>query len=111
MSWLSKFLSPHTVSVRAYLGRTGTGYSYADAREVAAEVKDDKRLVRDASGAEVVSSTQVTVDLDEVIPIRSLVTVWIGVAGATREAEVIAIERADNRDVPGLSSHQVLSLK
>ena len=111
MSWLAKFFSPHTVSVRAYAGRTGTGYSYETSRDVACEVKDEKRMVRDANGAEVVSSTQVTVSLDEVIPLRSLVTVWPGVQGATREAEVIAIERHDNRDTPGLRSHQVLSLK
>ena len=109
MSW-GRFFYPHTVTIRAYAGRTGTGHSWADAVDVAAEVKDEQKLVRDAAGVEVVSSTQVSVGLDVVAPVGSKVTVWAGTP-SERTSEVISVGRNDNRDSPLLDSFQLLALK
>lgn len=104
------FFYPHRILVRDYQGRTGTGQSWGQARELIAEVNDEQKLVRDASGAEVVSSTQVTVPLDAGVTVRSYVNAWPDVEPA-REAEVIAVERNDNTRDPDLDSFLVLSLK
>lgn len=104
------FFYPHGILVRDYLGRTGTGHTWGDARELRAEVNDEQKLVRDSAGVEVVSSTQVTVPLDAAVPVRSYVNAWPHVTPA-REAEVIAVERNDNTDAPDLDSFLVLSLK
>lgn len=107
-SWGGFFL-PHTVHVRAFTGGAGMGGAHADTVQVAAEVKDERTLVRNDSGAEVVSSSQVTVPLETVVPIGSLVTVWQGLP-AERESEVIAVAANDNTDDPDLDSFQVLYL-
>lgn len=104
------FFYPHRVLVRDYEGRTGTGLSWGEPREIPAEVNDEQKLVRDSSGIEVVSSTQVTVPLDAAVPVRSYVNAWPDVTPA-REAEVIAVERNENTDAPDLDSFLVLSLK
>lgn len=109
MTWPSIFY-PHQVTIRAFAGSTGMGEHFAEARTVSAEVKDEQKLVRDREGREVVSSTQVTVALSESAPPGSLVTVWGGVAGAERQATVIAVARHDNRGT-ALDSFQVLSLE
>ena len=80
--------TPHTVSIRALTGSGGMGNTYAAAVTIPAFVLDERTLVRDASGAEVVSSTTVHCGFDVTAPPGSLVTVWPGVAGE-REAEVI----------------------
>lgn len=108
MSWDGFFL-PHTVKVRAKTGSGGMGSSYAPATDSPAEVKDEQRLVRDASGAEVVSSTQAAVPLDPHVPLGSLVTVWPG-QPSEREAKVLAVARNDNTDDVDLDSFQVLYL-
>lgn len=102
------FFFPHTVSVRNLLPGGGRARAYGDARDVRCEVKDEQRLIRGNDGAQVVSSSQVTVGLDEHIPLGSLVTVWPGTAAA-REAEVLAVGRNENG--VDLDSFNVLSLK
>lgn len=109
MSWDGFFL-PHTVKVRDRLGGGGMGARYADSRDALAEVRDERRLVRDKDGAEVVSSSQVTVPLNPPVPVGSLVTVWPGQPSA-REAEVLAVGRDDNSDDVDLDSFQILYLK
>lgn len=103
---LPAHLTPHTVTIRPLTGSGGMGSSYGSATTVAAFVVDERTLVRDASGAEVVSNTTVTLGFDVVAPPGSLVTVWPGVAGE-REAEVITSGRAAH---PRLPAFQTLSL-
>lgn len=108
MSLLERFFFPHRVTVRELLPPTGMGGGFADPREITAEVRDEQRLVRDADGNEVVSSTIVTVHLGEHVPAGSLVTVWPGTANE-RDATVLAVGRDEND--PPLPSHQILSLE
>jgi hypothetical protein len=102
------FWFPDAVKVEAKQGRGGMGAKYAAEVDSVAEVKDEQKLVRTADGAEVVSSSNVTVPLDPVIPLGSLVTVWPG-GTAERTAVVLAVSRQVNH--PPLPSHQVLWLE
>lgn len=99
--------TPHEASVRALTGSGGMGDTYATAVTVPAFVIEEVVLVRDASGAEVTSSTQVHVGFDVVAPTGSLVTVWPGVAGE-HESTVITSLRAAH---PRLPAFQTLALK
>jgi hypothetical protein len=108
VSWDDDFFYPHTVSVRNVRAAGGVGVRYEDARDVRAEVKDEQRLVRNADGNEVVSSSSVTVPDTEHVPVGSLVTVWPGKARG-REAEVLAVRTDENED--DLDSFLVLYLK
>lgn len=108
MIWPDAIFYPHTVSVRDYIAGGGMGPTFGAARTVVAEVKDEQRMVRNADGIEVVSSTQVTVKLDANVPVGSLVTVWAGNAGE-REAQVLAVGRNENPD--DLDDFLVLSLE
>lgn len=94
MSW-GAFFYPHTVHVRDIGVGSSIGNSFGEARALAAEVKDEQRLVRDRDGREVVSSTQISVDLGANVAPGSLVTVWKGTS-AEREAQVLAVGRNDN---------------
>lgn len=107
MAWPA-FFYPHTVQVRDYRAGGGMGGGFAASRTLDAEVKDERRLIRDRDGAEVVSSSQVTVALGSNVPLGSLVTVWAGTA-AEREATVLQVGRDDNTDSL-LDSFEVLYL-
>lgn len=98
--------TPHTIRVRAYTGHAGAGALYAASRDVAAFAEDTQKLVTDTNGTEVVSTSQVTVNFGEQIPVGSLVTVWPGLTGE-REAKVVAVSRHHH---PTLPSYQTLSL-
>lgn len=98
--------TPHVVVVRDLQSGGGMGDSYGDPRNVAAFARDDHKLVRAADGAEVVSTGEVTVNFDEVIPVGSLVTVWAGSPGA-REAVVVGFSRNHHATLP---SYQTLYL-
>lgn len=102
------FFYPHTVSIRSLTSAGGMGTTYGTPRNVAAEVRDEQRLVRDIDGSEVVSSTWVTVPITENVPIGSLVTVWPGTP-LEREAQVLVVGTDDNTD-SDLDSFLVLSL-
>ncbi|MDQ1206203.1 hypothetical protein [Microbacterium sp. SORGH_AS_0862] len=108
MSFPASFFFPHIISIRALAGGAGMGETYADAVPSIAEVKDEAQLVRTADGAEVTSSTQVTVPLDTAAPLGSLVTVWAG-QGAQRESVVLRVARDENP--PPLPSHLILYLE
>ncbi|MDR6142040.1 hypothetical protein QE375_001594 [Microbacterium foliorum] len=108
MSWGDSFWFPHTVSVRAHLGDGGRGPRYAAATDASAEVLDKQERIRDAKGVEVVSSSRVTVPINTVAPLGSLVTVWPG-RPTQREAEVLQVGIDEND--PPLPSHLVLWLK
>lgn len=108
MIWPDSIFYPHTVTVRDYQPGGGMGPGYGAPRTIPAEVKDEQRMVRDADGVEVVSSTQVTVKVAANVPVGSLVTVWAGKAGE-REAQVLAVGRNENPD--DLDDFLVLSLE
>lgn len=108
MSWDDPFWWPHSVSIRNVQPAGGMGTGYGTARTVTAEVKDEQRLVRNSAGAEVVSSSSVTVPISEHVPVGSLVTVWPGTS-REREAEVLAVGANENGD-DDLDSFLILSL-
>lgn len=108
MRW-GGFFYPHRVAVKPMTLGAGLGESYGPERVIDAEVKDQQRLVRGTDGREVVSSSSITVALDELVPIGSLVTVWPG-GTHERMSSVIAIEVNDN-GATALDSFQVLSLE
>lgn len=107
MSW-GKFFYPHTVLVKDRVAGGGMGATFAAARELDAEVKDEQQLVRTDDGSQAVSSAQVTLPLPEHVPLGSLVTVWPGTP-AERQSTVLAVDRHEN--APPLDSFVVLSLK
>lgn len=103
---LPEHFTPHVVSVRDFAENTGMGSGFGPPRSVVAFAEDEQKVVRNRDGAEVVSTSQVTVNFDELIPAGSLVTVWPGLPGE-REAEVLAIGR---HEAPGWPAYQTLSL-
>lgn len=107
MAW-DAFFYPHTVKVRDRRTGGGLGPSYAPSRDLRAEVKDVQTLVRDADGAEVVSSTQVTIPLPDDVPLGSLVTVW---PGTPRQREAVVLAAAANPNDPPLDAYLLLSLE
>jgi hypothetical protein len=109
VSWDDNFWYPHKVGIRNARPAGGMGTGYAESREVRAEVRDEQRLVRTADGREIVSSSRVTVPVDEHVPVGSLVTVWPGTS-REREAEVLAVSADENGD-DDLDSFLVLTLK
>lgn len=98
--------TPHEATVTALTGSGGMGNTYAAPVTVPAFVTDERVLVRDASGAEVTSSTQVHLGFDVAAPPGSLVTVWPGITGQ-REGTVITSSRAAH---PRLPAYQSLAL-
>ena len=107
MSW-GAFWYPHTVHVRDALPAGGMGGGFGAARTLAAEVIDKQTLVRDSNGAEVVSSSQVSLPLPESVPVGSLVTVWPGLP-QQRQARVLASSL--NLNSPPLDDFLLLSLE
>lgn len=103
--WDSKFFFPHRVTIRPKLGDGAYGAQFGSPVEIAAEVLDQQRLVRTADGAEVVSSTRVTVH--QAVPVGSMVTVWKGETDE-REAEVLTV--GTDRNDPPLPVFTVLHL-
>lgn len=104
---LPDYFKPHIAVVRSYGSGGGMGGGYAEPVEVDCFVVDSTETVTSSSSSETTSSTQVTVDFDEVIPLGSMVTVWPGLTGE-REAPVISITRGQH---PTLPSFQTLYLK
>lgn len=98
----------HTISVRSKRSGGGMGAGgHADARVLPAWVVDEQQTVIGADSVEVISSTQVSVDVAEDIPQGSLVTVWAGQPNE-REAVVLAISVFRHERLP---SFQTLHLK
>ncbi|MDQ1215740.1 hypothetical protein [Microbacterium arborescens] len=98
----------HTAVVRAKRRGGGMGGGgYADPRTIPAWVVDEQQTVIGADATEVLSSTQVSVSLNEMVPQGSLVTVWQGQPNE-REAIVLAISVFRHERLP---SFQTLHLK
>jgi len=102
------FFWPHTVQVRDSRTGGGMGGRHGPSRSLVAEVKDTRQLIRNTDGAEVVSSSQVTVPLGSNVPLGSLVTVWAGTP-RERTAQVLQVGTDDNTDSP-LDDFEVLYL-
>ncbi len=103
---LPDWAAPHAILLRPYRGQSSSGPVYGPAREIRAFAEDERKLVLDRTGAEVISESQVHVDFAEDVPTGSLVTVWPGTAGE-REARVIVTSRHHH---PTVWSYQTLSL-
>ncbi|WP_424448851.1 hypothetical protein [Microbacterium arborescens] len=98
----------HSAVVRAKRRGGGMGGGgYADPRTIPAWVVDEQQTVVGVDATEVISSTQVSVALDENIPQGSLVTVWHGQPNE-REAVVLAISVFRHERLP---TFQTLHLK
>lgn len=97
---------PHEVRIKPLTGSGGMGTVYGAEVTVVAFVLDVRELVRDKSGAEVVSSTKVYVQTPVEAPTDSLVTVWPGTSDE-RQASVITAAINDRPDNWGF---RVLSL-
>ena len=104
---LPDYYTPHQVLVADLVVGAGMGGTWSDAREMPAFVVDERRLVVNVDGEEVVSNSQVSVGVDEVIPLGSMVTVWPG-ATAERSGKVIAITQFRH---PRMPSFQTLYLE
>lgn len=96
MARIPRWVYRHRVKVRRYAGEGAYGPVYDPEVTLLGLVEDEIRLVRDRTGAEVVSSTSVilppaTAD----IPAESLVTVPSG-----RTSRVITAARADGGGLP-----------
>ena len=104
---LPDYYTQHRVLVADLVVGAGMGSTWGDAREMPAFVADERRLVVNMDGEEVVSNSQVSVDVDEGIPLGSMVTVWPGDA-AERSAKVIAITQFRH---PRLPSFQTLFIE
>jgi hypothetical protein len=75
MSPLPDYFKTHTILVEPYEGSGAYGSVYGAQVSVECRVEDVVRLVRAASGDEVVSSATVACDVGTVIPPESRVTV------------------------------------
>lgn len=92
---LKAWMLPHTCTIRAFLGSGGMGERFADPVERACFAEESVKLVRDAGGAEVVSSAQVTVGFEPAVPVGSMAAWWGG-----PERRVMAVERHEAPDWP-----------
>ena len=85
---LPSFMQPHTVEVALRTGMTGTGASFAAPVSVAVWREATTRMVRNASGEEVVSATTIRTDA-EVSWVPGSVVSWSGGSGTVISATQI----------------------
>jgi hypothetical protein len=98
---------PHSIIVRRYVGTGPYGDVFADPVIVRrAFVEDRRRLVRSATGEELISETTVRTRPGEHIPVGSKVTVWQGTSHE-RTAVVITTNRYNH---PSTWSHLEVAL-
>lgn len=94
MGGLPEFLLVHTVQVEPFEGEGPFGKEYGEVVPVRCFVDDKRRLVRSATGAEVVSESTFYAPLETVCPVDSKVTV------NGRETIVLAASRRDGGGLP-----------
>jgi hypothetical protein len=100
-------LLPHTITVRPYLGTGPYGDMFGDPIDIRRTfVEDRRRLVRAATGEELISETTVRTRPGEHIPIGSKVTVWHNTPNE-RTARVITANLFDH---PSSWSHLEVAL-
>lgn len=90
-----KYLEQHTITVEPYFGDAGRGPTYGPAAEVKCFLDQKTRLVRDATGRQVTSSSTAYCVLDTTAPVESRVTLPDG-----RKTFVIAALRRDGGRLP-----------
>lgn len=96
MAKIPGWLYRHRIKVQRHEGEGAYGPVYAEPVTLKGLVEDEVRLVRDRTGAEVVSSTSVILPPSTAdIPAESLVTVPSG-----RTTRVIIAARADGAGLP-----------
>lgn len=102
---LPRLLTPHTITVQDHEGEGAYGDVYGPPRDCAwVQVEEKTRLVRDKTGAEVVSSGQVIIRPHHApVPLDSLVQLPSG-----RVSSVIRVDHFDNPPAP---EHYVLYLE
>lgn len=102
---LPRVLTPHAVTCKDRTGDGAYGPVHADPRTLRwVRVEDGNHLVRDKTGAEVVSSTAVYIRPEHApVPVGSLITLPHG-----REAEVLTMQWEHTPPAP---EHYVLHLK
>lgn len=106
MSRLPARWTPHTVKVKPCTGIGGDGPVYGEQYTLSPEtntgvyVEDVRELVRDDTGAEVVSSTRIAMSFEDAPPEKSLITVWVGTP-FEREALAVRVSRHQHPNFPG----------
>ncbi|MBG0830515.1 hypothetical protein HS041_22395 [Planomonospora sp. ID67723] len=95
MADLPAYLLRHTVTVEPLTGEGPYGPEYGPAAEVRCFIDDKRRLVRDKTGAQVVSETTVFMPLATTCPVGSRVTLPTG-----RESTVLTSLRRDGGGLP-----------
>lgn len=90
-----RFLQQHTVTVEAFLGNSSVGAMYGPAVEVLCLLEQKTRLVRDAAGEQVTSSSTFRAPLETVAPAKSRIRLPDG-----RQTTVIAAVPQDGGRLP-----------
>lgn len=104
MAEIPDWLLRHTATIEPYLGAGPSGALYGPAVTVACFVVETRRMVRDATGRQVISGTTVLMGLDQVCPVESRV----GVHG--RSSTVLTAARQDGGGLP-TPDHLEVSLR
>ncbi len=110
MRRLPKRYLPHKglVSYRPKLGEGTYGPQYGDPVVPKRAAIDDKRkLIRAADGRELMSQSRIALDLEHLMPVGSLVTIWRGRANE-RETTALVVAVAD---WPGLPQFVEIALE
>jgi hypothetical protein len=98
------------LTVERYTGASATGPAFADATTERALIDASSKLVRDAGGSEVVSSSRAFIDGDVVdVPPGSRVTMPVEYGG--RSTTVIATSRHDSGGVSPIDPYLELALQ
>ncbi|WDH77929.1 hypothetical protein PTQ19_10385 [Microbacterium esteraromaticum] len=111
MRRLPKRMMPHggLVSYRAKLGEGTYGPQHDDVEVVPkrAAIDDKRKLIRTADGRELMSQSRIALDLEHLMPVGSLVTIWRGRANE-RETTALVVAVAD---WPGLPQFVEIALE
>ncbi|MCO1575028.1 hypothetical protein M8C13_04545 [Crossiella sp. SN42] len=94
MASVPAWLLRHTATIEPYLGTTGTGPRFGPPEQVRCFADDKRRLVRSATGTEVVSETTLYCPPGTTAPPESRVTVQ------GRATTVIAAHQRDGGGLP-----------
>ena len=96
----------HTVVVEPYAGQDAYGVRvYGSATSYRARVVGERNVVRDATGAEVVSNTKVWIASDTQIDVKGRVTLPSGaiLSGNTSQPPILSVKYAPDATSDGLS--------
>lgn len=96
---LPQVLTPHTVHWQHALGTNSQGKVYGPKQTIPeVQVVDKRKLIRSRTGAEVVSESQLYINLgDAEVEEEDLITIWLGTY-RQRTTKIIAINTWDARN-------------